>query len=333
MKAIYFTATNRAELTEIEKPTLCDDGIIVKTEYSAISGGTEKANITANPNIYSNGKLTFPRCLGYSSSGVAVEIGKNVKGVREGDKIAMSWSRHAEYNFIPEQNFVVLPQGVSMKSAAFCHIGTFPMAAIRKTRLEMGESVLVMGLGVLGMLAVAFAKQAGGVPVIAADPIEERRKKALACGADFALDPFDKEFADKVKAITDGGVNVAIEVTGVGEGLNESLDCMKKFGRVALLGCTRDRNFTIDYYRKVHLPGITMIGAHTYARPSTESHAGWFTQRDDVKTQLEFMRYGRVNYDGFIDEIFSPINCGEVYTRLINDSEFPVFAAFDWKKI
>ena len=70
------------------------------------------------------------------------------------------------------------------------------------------------------------------------------------------------------KEISNGGVKVGIEVTGVGAALDGILDCMARFGRVALLECTRSSDFTIDYYRKVHGLGITLVGAHTNARPA-----------------------------------------------------------------
>ena len=69
---------------------------------------------------------------------------------------------------------------------------------------------------------------------------------------------------------------------------------MARFGRVALLGCTRNKEFTIDYYRKVHGPGITLIGAQTNARPEHESHGGWWTQRDDIETIIKLTSAGRI---------------------------------------
>ncbi len=334
-RQIVFTGINTAELVEVDYPTPGDNDIIVKTEISSISAGTERANITGDPNIsiYAEGSVVFPRYAGYSSSGTVVEVGRNITDVQVGDKVAMSWSHHVAYNAISAGNYVKIPEGVTMKEAALCHISTFPMAALRKTRLEIGESIMVMGLGVLGMLAVMFAKVAGGAPVIAADPVKERRERALRCGADLALDPFDPHFAEQVKALTGGGVNAAIEVTGCGAGLNECLDCMQKFGRVALLGCTRDKNFTVDYYRKVHAPGISLIGAHTMARPITESSPGAFTQKDDIKATLKLLQYGRVRLDAEVDELHSPAECTEVYDRLIHEPHFPVFVQFDWNQL
>ena len=146
-----------------------------------------------------------------------------------------------------------------------------------------------MGLGLLGQLAVKLLRASGACPIIAVDFVAERRAEALANGADYVFDPNEDGFAEKIKEITGGGVNVAIEVTGVGQGLDLALDCMARFGRVALLGCTRDKNFTIDYYRKVHCPGITLIGAHTMARPLYESHAGLFTHCDDIKAVFKLI--------------------------------------------
>lgn len=170
-----------------------------------------------------------------------------------------------------------MPDNVSFNEAAMAFIGSFSIAAIRKARLEIGESCLVMGLGILGQLAVQYARSSGAVPIIAADPNEERRKMALKNGADYALNPLDKDFAEQVKKITDGGVNVALEVSGIGAGLISCLDCVARFGRVVLEGCTRNCDFTIDFYRKVHGAGVQIIGANSAARPSVDSSPGFFT--------------------------------------------------------
>ncbi len=334
MKKIVFTKKNTAELLTVENQPLASNQVRVKTAVSSISCGTERANITGDENvsIYHKSRK-FPRTSGYSSAGTVVEIGDEVKSVAVGDRVCMSWSAHAEYNVCNEKNVIKIEDNIDFNEAALFHIGTFPMAAIRKTELEIGESLMVMGLGILGLFAVIFAHAAGAVPVIAVDPVAERREKALRFGADYAFDPFDKDFAEKVKAVTGGGVNTAIEVTGVGAGLNQCLDCMAKYGRVALLGCTRDSNFSIDYYRKVHGPGIKLIGAHTLARPVDESSHGYFTQRDDIKAIMKLVSTRRFSLKETVDGIFLPKDCNAVYTRLIEDKNFPVVSQFDWRDI
>jgi threonine dehydrogenase-like Zn-dependent dehydrogenase len=211
-------------------------------------------------------------------------------------------------------------------------ISTFPLAAIRKTKLEIGESALVMGLGILGIFAVQELKAAGAYPIIAADPVKERREFALNMGADFAFDPTDEAFTKTVKRIS-GGVNVCIEVTGLGIGLVQALDCMKRMGRVALLGCTRDSNFEIDYYGKVHGPGISLIGAHTMARPKKDSAPGLWTDEDDLRTILNLIKGKRLNFKDMICEIHSPAEAPTVFNRLSTEKNFPIGVLFDWKRI
>ena len=110
------------------------------------------------------------------------------------------------------------------------------------------------------------------------------------------------------------------------------LDCMKKFGRVALLGCTRNSDFSIDYYKKVHGPGITLVGAHTVARPKYESSNGWWSESDDANATLKLIKGGRLDLKRLIAEVHSPKEAPEVYTRLASSGSFPI-VQFDWSDI
>ena len=335
-KKIVFTQLNKAELLTEEVPSLASDRVLVDTKVSTISSGTERANITGDPYVSvfaTEPNVSFPRYGGYSSAGVVVAVGSDVKSVRPGDRVALSWSKHASRQVIQEENVHLIESDqVSYAAAALSHIATFPMAAIRKCRLEIGESGIVMGLGVLGMLAVQLLHAAGAVPVIAVDPIADRREKAMKMGADYAFDPFAPDFVDRVKEVTHGGANVAIEVTGNGQALNQVLDCMARFGRVALLGCTRHSDFTVDYYHKVHGPGIALVGAHTLARPQAESSAAYWTHHDDAMALLRLCAAGRIDLDALVEETHSPEEAPQVYQRLIDEKSFPV-VQFDWTKL
>lgn len=333
-KQIVFTERNKAELLTIDVKEPAPNEVMVETAVSTISCGTERANITGDPNVnaYGGSEVVFPRTSGYNSAGVVVKKGSNVKSVEIGDRVVVYWGQHKSYNKVSEERVVKIEDdNISLETGAMSFISTFPMAAIRKTRLEMGESAIVMGLGILGMIAIKLLRAAGAVPIIAADPNPKRREVALKNGADYAFDPLCKDFAENVKNVTGGGVNVAIEVTGVGAGFNEALDCMAKFGRVALLGCTRNSDFTVDYYKKIHAPGITVIGAHTMARPDIESHPGWFTHRDDIKALLKLCGGNRLCLDNIIEETHSPEDCPNVYNRLVSDKNFPIVVQFDWR--
>ena len=332
---IHITAPCVAELVTVELPDLGENEVRVKLAYSTVSSGTERANVMNLPNtgFDPNHVEQFPiKDLGYSASGTVDAVGESVTDLQIGDRVAVSWSHHGQYIHVRRGNVYKLPDSVSLQDAALFHIGIFPLAAVRKCRTELGESAIVMGLGVLGLVAVQLLRAAGATPVIAVDPIPEKREKALSLGADFALDPFREDFAAEAKRLTGGGAAVGIEVTGIGAGLDGILDCMAKFGRVALLGCTRNKDFTIDYYRKVHAPGITLIGAHTAARPKTESHGGWWTQKDDMQALLRLHATGRLSLGSLVDEVHSPAAAPGVYDRLVQEKAFPV-VQFDWRSL
>lgn len=335
-KQIVFTEINKAELLTVDIKEPAANEVMIQTMVSTISCGTERANITGDPNVNGAGSSSvfFPRVSGYNSSGIVIKKGADVRSIDIGDRVVVFWGHHKSYNVVSEKQVVKIEdRAISYETAAMSFISTFPMAAIRKTRLEMGESAIVMGFGILGMIAVKLLRVAGAVPIIAADPNPKRREIALKNGADYAFNPLEEGFADEVKKATGGGVNVAIEVTGVGAGFNEALDCMAKFGRIALLGCTRNSDFTVDYYKKIHAPGITVIGAHTVARPDVESHPGWFTHRDDINAVLKLCGKNRLCLDSIIEETHSPEECSNVYNRLIYDKNFPVVVQFDWRTL
>ena len=333
-RRIVFTKPKTAELLEFELPEPRANEVQVKLMFSTISSGTERANLVGSKTIAWDKpeaeEAIFPRYLGYSSSGVITAVGENVKDYKVGDRVALSWTTHSEVLNIPVWNVHHLPENISFENGALIHIATFPLAAIRKCRFEMGESAIVMGMGILGIFAVQLLKIAGAAPIIAVDPDENKREKALEIGADYALDPYAPDFAETAKKLTDGGAKVGIEVTGIGAGLDGILDCMAQKGRVALLGCTRNSDFTIDYYRKVHGPGITLVGAHTCARSNHDSSNGWWTERDDFEAIMKLTKMGRINLSSLIEETHSPNEATEVFTRLACDKTFPL-VQFDWR--
>ena len=157
-KQIIFTAPRTAELLETDVPVLSDKGVLVKTEYTVVSGGTERANILGLPNVPAG----FPKQLGYCGIGYVLEIGKNVKSVSVGDRVLVYHSVHSNLN-VREENEITKVENVGIPSleAAFTVIASMGLGGVRKLELELGESAMVMGLGLLGMFSVEFARQAG----------------------------------------------------------------------------------------------------------------------------------------------------------------------------
>ena len=191
----------------------------------------------------------------------------------------------------------------------------------------------MLGL-LLGLLAVQFARLSGACPVIACDFVEERRKLALELGADYALNPGDPDFVKQVLDITGGkGVNCAVEVTGAISALQQALEYTAWLGRIALLGCTRISDQTIDYYKYIHCRGISLLGCHTFSRPKLESRAGEWTEADDYRTFLNFLKSGRINVKSMISQIRSPKDATEIY-EMLNRPDNPLCGVvLDWNLI
>lgn len=341
MKAtqIIFSEPNKAEYIQVELPDhLEPHQVLVKTEYSAVSAGTERANLIGDPFIAGACKepnYKFPRQLGYSSSGIVQAVGCEVTNVKPGDRVIVHFGgRHMSYNLVNDSTvYKIEYDTISLLEAAFIPIAGFSIEGVRKTRLELGESVLVAGLGLLGLFAVQFAKAAGGAPVIAADLNPERRQFALELGADYALDPADEHYTETVKELTLGkGIDCAVEVTGVMQGLYQTLECMAPFGRVTLLGCTRHSDDSILFYQQIHAPGISIIGAHTNARPKNDSRPGNWTIKDDFIAMQRLLASKRFRIREMIHQISTPKEAPDVFHVLAHEpKKFPIGVVFDWR--
>ncbi|MBQ3639199.1 MAG: zinc-binding dehydrogenase [Clostridia bacterium] len=336
-KQIIFTRPGVAELLDAPvADKLTRDQVRVRSVYTVISAGTERANLMGEVNI--SGKIEdcndkFPRKLGYCGVGVVEDVGCEVKKVKPGDRVVTYFGKHSQFNVLPETNvFPIRYENVTDLDAALMVIAGFPAEGIRKAKLEYGESCMIVGLGILGLIGVKLAHIAGAVPVVAVDPNLERRALAMKFGADHALDPLDRNFVKQVKDLTGGkGANVMMEASGNPDALRVGLRACAPMARVTLVGCTRTPD-VYDLYHDVHYPGISMIGANNFARPKFESQPGNWTAEDDTDAMLRLIAYGRMDLKPLISEIHSPAEAPEVFARLANDKNFPIGVAFDWRE-
>lgn len=332
MKRIVFVSKYDAELCEMDDRLPEENEVRVALSYSAVSAGTERALITANEDGDETCNFCFPSSSGYSGSGIITHVGRNVKALKTGDRVMVHGAGHRQFSTVDEKEVIKLPDNVQLDDAAFTVIAGFSLAAVRKAKVELGHNCLVAGLGLLGLFAVRFLKLCGALNIIAADFNHERRALAQKMGADYVLDPGDENYKDRIIEITSGkGVNSAIEVTGNPQALTQCLKCTARFGRVILLGCTRQLT-QIDFYNDVHRPGIELIGAHSGARNRLESSFGNWTEMDDCRTIISYLSKGALDFHDLISEVHSPADAHEVYARLCKN-QFPIGVLFDWNRI
>ena len=328
-KKISFTATHKAELVEGELRELNENEVLTEMEYTVVSGGTERACIMGSNNT----SQKFPMSLGYCGIGHVIQIGSTVTSVAVGDRVLVYHGIHAKYNIRPEADITkVTNENISSLDAAFVIIASMGLGGVRKLEIELGESAMVMGLGLLGIFAVQFCRLSGAYPVIAADLNPARRELALKLGADYAFDPSSPDFVEQVKAVTKGkGVRATVEVTGVSAALKQALECASWMGRISLLGCTRVSDCAVDYYQQVHRPGVKLIGAHNFVRPKVESYPHHWTHQDDCKAILDLIAAGRIQVEPIVSRVVSPEDCTEIYNQLCDDPAFPIGTVFDWR--
>lgn len=328
---IVFESVGQAVLRELEVPRPRAGEVLIENDYTVVSAGTERANLLNLPNT----SLMFPYYPGYSGVGHVVALGDGVENAAIGDRVLSSFSGHRSHAVQGAADLtIVRDDRIESLDAAFVVIGAMGLQGVRKLKLELGESAMVIGLGILGMFATQLAAIDGAIPVIVSDFDGNRCDLALSLGADHAFPPDEEALPDKVRELTHGkGVDGIVEVTGVASALQDALTYVAREGRISLLGCTRVSDAGIDFYQHVHLRGVSLIGAHTFVRPEVDSRPGYWTARDDYRTLLALIAAGRLRVRPIVAEVVSPERAPAIYARLAEEKHPPLGIVFDWEQV
>ncbi len=330
-KQIVFESKGKVTVQSFEVPTPKADQILLENEYTVVSAGTECANLLDLPNTAG----TFPFTPGYCGVGRVIGIGDDIQNVKLGDRVLANFSGHRSHAIQGSHRITVVDDdAIDTLDAAFVVIAAMSLQGIRKLHIQIGESAMIVGLGILGMFATQLAALDGAIPVIVSDFDPKRRELALQLGADHAFSPDEPDLAQKIKQLTgDRGVDSIVEVTGKAVALQQALTFAAPRGRISLLGCTRIPDAEIDFYKYVHKTGVSLIGAHTFVRPKVDSYPGYWTEQDDFRTLLAFLAAGKLKAKPIISEILSPANAPELYQRLTQTNNPPLGIVFDWKQL
>jgi predicted dehydrogenase/threonine dehydrogenase-like Zn-dependent dehydrogenase len=254
---------------DVPAPELQERGILVRTAFSAISAGTEKASVEAGrksllgkamarPDLVkqvleyarSNGiaaarqkvqaRLETLSALGYSCSGYVLQAGAGVNGFQPGDRVACGgagYASHCEINFVPANLAVRVPHNVSLEAASLTTVGAIAMQGVRQANVTLGETVAVIGVGLVGVLAIQVLR-AAGCRVIAIDLSADRAAKAMELGAHLGLSTGDPALESAVAAFSRYGVDAALitAATKSAEPLELAARLLRDRGRVSVVG-------------------------------------------------------------------------------------------------
>jgi L-iditol 2-dehydrogenase len=313
-------------LKELELVEPGDMEIQVKIHASLISPGTERAFVLNMENTSGE----YPMYPGYSSAGVVTKIGKTVTDFKVGDRIACHGITHRSYGNIRQARAAKIPDGVSFEMAAFTSLGVIATQGIRKARIELGESAMIIGLGIIGQLSIQLAKLNGAIPVIGVDRADNRIELAKRSGVDLTLNSANENWREELLKETEGkGPHVVIEGTGVPEVISTAFETARDFGRVVILSSTRG-NSTINFYRDVHKKALTVVGAHISGNPVADSRPGFWSWRDDATAFLNLLKYGRLSLEQLITDRVHWQEAEQLYREMLSSNVNMIGTLIQW---
>lgn len=357
--------SGRAILADVPSPLVSPRNVLVQVGHSCISVGTEMAGVRMSglplyrralkqpDNVKRvlemmrdqgikrtidrvSGKLAAGSATGYSAAGVVIAAGAEVEGFAVGDRVACSGAgiaNHAEIIDVPVNLAVKLPEAIGTDVGSTVTLGAIAMQGVRRAQPTLGETFVVVGLGILGQL-VAQILSANGCHVIGVDLDPDRIETAKRLGMDAGVDPNAGPYIERVLAMTDGLGADGVIVTAASssdEIMSEAFRACRKKGRVVLVGDVGLDLKRADMYAKEldffiscsYGPGrydpVYEEGGNDYPLP----YVRW-TENRNMQTYLQLLASGRLRLDGFFGTPFPIDRVGEAYEALKAEGRKPL---------
>jgi predicted dehydrogenase/threonine dehydrogenase-like Zn-dependent dehydrogenase len=320
---------------DVPMPELRPGGLLVRTCFSAISAGTERAKVEmgekslvqkalARPDLVKqvleyarqNGvraayqkvqtRLDTYSTMGYSAAGVVLRVADGVAEFRPGDRVACAGAGHANHcqvNFIPRNLAVKVPDIVPLEAAALTTIGAIAMQGLRQAHAAVGETVAVIGAGLVGVLAIQLAR-ASGCRVIAIDRDVDRAHRAVELGAHLGLATQDARMGAAVQEFSRYGVDAAIitAATSSAEPLELAARILRDRGRAVVvgdigMGVSRGHVYAKELsilMSRSYGPGRYDADYEEHGRDYPIGYVRW-TERRNMEAFLDLLTQGALN--------------------------------------
>lgn len=359
MKRVYAIG-GEPIVRDVPEPELRQGEILIDTAYSAISVGTEMWLLegSAEPDFLNHEYPPVPPrwpktrtpirrdhplprspdpeaiSLGYSLAGRVIAVDDAVVDIAPGDLVAASGSQcahHAEVVSVPRNLVARVPEGVALRDAALVTVGSVAVTALRATRCQFGETVVLYGMGLLGLLGAQIGL-AAGYTVIGIEIDEARIDLAKRLGVANVINPHEVDAAGAVKELTDGFGADAV-VVGVksssSEPLNQAFDMCRQRGRVVaqgLFGMEIERSRF--YANQVELVPAIGYGLGRYDPVYEEGNRdypiglGRWTGNRNQEYFLRLIAEGRISTD-LIAPVATPIDRAHEAYRLLRSPGRP----------
>ncbi len=237
-RALWFTAPRTAEFRSESAPPPGAGEVRVRAVASALSQGTEmlvyRGEVPADlpldlPTLA--GSFGFPIKYGYATVGRVLDTGASVEDLVSGDLVFVHHP-HQDVFLVPAAMPVRLPDEIDPLLGLFVANLETAVNIVHDTPLRLGETALVFGQGVVGLLVAQLLRFAGAGRVLVADPLKKRRDLARSVGVDEAFEP-GEDLPERVLEVTAGrGADVAVEVSGSGAALQAAIEAVAVEGTV-----------------------------------------------------------------------------------------------------
>ncbi|MQA79595.1 MAG: zinc-binding dehydrogenase [Streptosporangiales bacterium] len=350
------------ELTvlDVPPPTCAPGGVLVRSLYSLISTGTELMKVgeaklsllgkaRARPDqvrkvvdsVAKQGALTTYKKvmnrldsytpLGYSLCGVVVEVGRGAEEFSVGQVVAAAgneYALHAEYNWIPTNMCVPVPDGVPPEQAAFATVGAIAMHGVRRSEVQLGDSACVVGLGLVGQLVVRLLV-ASGVRVFGIDTVEERCRMAEKAGALLAAEPSEAGVETLERALSEatggaGADHVFLVAGGSSNGPVETAARLARDrARVVDIGKTRlDLPWNAYYDKELDVRFSRSYGPgrydDTYELHGVDYPIGYvrWTERRNLECFVDLIAREQIDVGSLIARVFPIADATDAYRQL-----------------
>ena len=360
-----------AFVDRVPAPQVSPRNILVQVTHSCISVGTELAGLKSSAmplyrralkqpenvrkvvNLVKDkglqgaidrvrGKLASGSPTGYSATGVIVAVGAQVTGFSIGDTVACAGAgiaNHAEFIDVPVNLAARVPEGLPGAYAATVTLGAIAMQGVRRSAPSLGETFVVVGLGILGQITAQLLK-ANGCRVIGVDPDARRIEVALKAGLWKGVNPQDSDYVQRVHLLTDGfgadGV-IVTAATASHEVISLAANACRKKGRVVLVGDVGLNLNRADFYKKeLDFLISCSYGPGRYDPVYEEEGSDYplpyvrWTENRNMESYLQLLADGAVRLDLLAPAIVSVDKAREAYARLNAPGEKPLIVVLEY---
>jgi len=344
-RTIYFTAPRQVELRDESLPVLGADEVLVETICSAISAGTEMLvyrgqfpkEVDAIDSISSG--LHYPMPYGYASVGRVKDIGKTVDGEWK-NRLVFSFQPHTSHFVTKPECLIPIPDSLSPEAACFLPNMETAVNLIQDAAPILGERVLVLGQGVIGLLTAALLKEFPLETLVTADHYQLRREASLTLGVTASLDPTTADFCEKAlshchralvpqRDITElpkrGGFDLTFELSGNPAALNDAIAVTAFSGRIVIGSWYGDKHAPIDLGSVFHHSRIKMISSQV-STIAPELSARWGKQR---RFEVAWEALKRIQPQKWITHHFNIAQATETYKLLDESPEQAIQVVFN----